>query len=405
MPVFAAFRYAAADLLRHRMRTVLTTLGIGIGIAAVICTVAIGQGSADTIRQQQLKMGEDFVWIGRASRNIGGVRTGAGGAPSLTPDDLRAIPASVPLVRECTPQVNGRTQLIVGHDNWNTNYLGVTRAFFPIRAWQFRFGGPFGQDDVDRVANVAVLGSSVSRMLFGDADPVGADVRVGREIFKVVGVTLPKGQSVTGWDQDDIIFMPYTTAQKKLRGVTWVDDIMCSVGHAADLPVAGQEISALLMRRHRIPPGEPPDFQIRDPQAWLQVREQTAKTMGLMLSAVASVSLLVGGVGIMNIMLVSVAERTREIGVQMAIGARGADIRRQFIAEAVLLGLVGGAFGIGLGIVSSSVLTRTLGWPMTVSVGTMLIAACAASAAGFIFGYLPASHAAALDPIEALRTE
>jgi putative ABC transport system permease protein len=405
MTVVTALRLAIAALRRNVLRSVLTTLGITVGIAAVMCTVALGEGSAEQMRRQLLELGDNFVWIEAGGRNVGGVRTGSGASPTLVDADMHAIQEFVPAVTACTPQVDSRVQIVFRNQNWSTTYRGVSPEYLTIRSWMIDRGAIFSQQHVDLRANVCVIGKTIVDMLFGDDDPVGQIVRVHNLPFKVIGVLRSKGVSSSGQDQDDTIVMPYTTAQRKIRGIHWVDDIMCSVTSPDEVMKTQESIVSVLRVRHRLAPNAENDFNIRTPQETMRLRTETTRTLASMISAVASVSLLVGGIGIMNIMLVSVAERTREIGIRLATGARERDVRRQFLSEAVMLSVLGGVAGIALGVVGSRVLGSTLGWPMRVSPQTIVIATACATIAGVVFGYYPARRAAALDPIDALRSE
>jgi putative ABC transport system permease protein len=400
-----SLRIAVRALLRNRLRTALTILGIMIGIGAVICTVALGEGSSAIIHQQMLNLGDNFIWIENGSPNIGGVK-GAKVVERLNAEDSAAIVDEVHEVVRCSPQVDSRIQVVRGNQNWNTTYRGASADYLPIKAWPVVRGANFSDLDVERRERVAVLGQTVVTRLFGEDDPIGETFRVGTVVFTVVGVVKMRGTSTTGQDQDDTIFIPYTVAQHSLKGnATVVDDIMCSAATAAAIKPAQEQIATLLRLRHRIGEGQPDDFNIRAPEDSIKLQEDTAGTLEVMLAAVASVSLLVGGVGIMNIMLVSVAERTREIGLRMAIGARERDVRRQFLTEALVLGLAGGAFGVVVGLTSSRLFAENYGWPMVISTNTIAIAVAFSSAVGLVFGYYPARHAASLDPIEALRAE
>jgi putative ABC transport system permease protein len=403
--LFVAVRIALRALARNRTRTVLTILGIMVGIAAVMCTVALGNGSAAQIQQQMRNLGDNFIWIENGSRNVGGVRTGAGGVPRLTVEDTDALVADVPEVARCSPNVDGRVQVVRGNANWNTQYRGVSPDYLLIKAWPVVLGTSFSETDVETRAHVAILGRTVVDKLFGDDDPIGESIRIGAVGFTVVGVLQPRGQSTSGQDQDDTIFAPYSTVMHTFKNVTTLDDVMCSATEMSLIPLAQDHITQVLRDRHRIGPDAPDDFNLRSPEDAIRLQQDTADTMALMLSAVASVSLLVGGVGIMNIMLVSVAERTREIGLRMAIGAREWDVQIQFLAEALALGLAGGTAGVGIGLVAARAFAESYGWPMIISVDTVLIAVAFSSAVGLVFGYYPARHAASLDPIEALRIE
>jgi putative ABC transport system permease protein len=400
-----SLRIALRALLRNRLRTALTILGIMIGIGAVICTVALGEGSSAIIHQQMLNLGDNFIWIENGSPNIGGVK-GAKVVERLNAEDSAAIVDEVHEVVRCSPQVDSRIQVVRGNQNWNTTYRGASADYLPIKAWPVVRGANFSDIDVERRERVAVLGQTVVTKLFGEDDPIGETFRVGTVIFTVVGVVKMRGTSTTGQDQDDTIFIPYTVAQHNLKGnAQIVDDIMCSAVTAAAIKPAQERIADLLRLRHRIADGQPDDFNIRAPEDSIKLQQDTASTLEVMLAAVASVSLMVGGVGIMNIMLVSVAERTREIGLRMAIGARERDVRRQFLTEALMLGLAGGACGVVVGLVSARLFAENYGWPMVISTNTIAIAVAFSSAVGLVFGYYPARHAASLDPIEALRAE
>ncbi|HEV8383531.1 MAG TPA: ABC transporter permease [Candidatus Acidoferrales bacterium] len=396
---------AMRTLGRNKLRAGLTLLGITIAISAVICTVAIGQGGSDMIRDQLAMLGDNLVWVEAGNRNVQGVRTGNFGSNTLTMDDLHAIVQSVPVVKRASPQVDSRAQVVYGNQNWSTTYRGVSPEYLDIRLWAVAEGNPFTHEDVENFAGVCLLGQTVTRILFPAEDPIGKTIRVKTLPCKVVGVLAPKGMSVTGQDQDDFILMPYTTVQNKVRGVTWLDDIMCSVRSRDAVRPARDMITRLLRERHHIREGAPEDFNIRTPDETLKVQEDASNTFTMMLASIASVSLLVGGIGIMNIMLVSVTERTREIGVRMAVGATEGDVQRQFLAEAVTLSLIGGAIGIPGGILSSFGISSLLGWPISISLTAVGVAFLFALGVGIFFGYYPAQKASRLDPIEALRYE
>jgi putative ABC transport system permease protein len=403
--LFTAFRIALRALGRNRLRTALTVLGIMVGIGAVVCTVALGEGSAARVHNDLLNLGESFVWLENGNRNVGGVRTGAGGVPRLTADDMHTILDEVKEIARCSPQADGRIQAVNGNQNWNTSYRGISPDYLQIRKWTVASGTAFTDADVNQRTKVALLGAIVADQLFGDADPIDATIRLGSQLFKVVGVLSAKGASTTGQNQDDFILIPYTVAQRNLKGSTTLDDIMCSATSDAAVPAAQEHITTLMRDLHHIAPGQPDDFNIQTPDEQIRLREESARSMEAMLAGIAAVSLVVGGVGIMNIMLVSVAERTREIGLRLAIGAREHDVRVQFLLEALLLGLFGGAAGIVLGLVGSQLLADSLGWPVIVSTNTIVTAVAFAAGVGLVAGYYPARHAASLDPIEALRAE
>jgi putative ABC transport system permease protein len=403
--MITAIRVAIQALLRNRLRTVLTALGISIGIASVMATVALGAGGTAAIEAQLAALGEDFVWIRPGSANMRGVRGGAGSRRSLTVEDALAIPSAVPEIGACSPVVNGREQMIVGNRNWNTRFIGVGPEYFDIREWTVDRGTELGPYDIDARAKVAILGSTVAAELYGDENPVGGTIRFGPFPFRVIGVLRARGADRSGLNQDDVVVVPYTTAQRSIEGESWIDEIICSTTSAEATAVAEVRVADLLRLRHDLGPGDEDDFNLRRPQDVLNVRLSSAETLGFMLAAVALVSLVVGGIGIMNIMLVSVAERTREIGLRLATGARQSDIRFQFMIEALMLGAVGAVFGIALGIAASRVLTTWLGWETIISIEAILVAVVFAVAAGFVFGYVPARRASDLTPIEALRNE
>ena len=405
MNLWAIVRIALRALARNRLRTVLTMLGITIGISAVICTVAIGEGGSNQIREQMLMLGDNFVWVEAGGRNVNGVRTGTGATKTLTLADMRAILQAIPMIQSCSPQVNGRIQVVYANQNWNTTYRGVSPEYLEIRRWSVLEGGPFSQDEVAASANVCLLGTTVAGYLFESDEPLGKTIRVRDMPFKVIGVLESKGQSATGADQDDLILIPYTTAQRKVKGIDWLDDIMCSAMSQDTVRPAQDQITSLLRERHHIFPGQQDDFNIRSPEEILKAREDASRTLTFMLASIAGVSLVVGGIGIMNIMLVSVTERTREIGLRMAVGATERDVQMQFLTEAMVLSMLGGLLGVLTGIFASHALRKMLAWPITLSLETILIAVLFSIGTGIFFGYYPAQKAAALDPIEAIRYE
>ncbi len=398
-------RMAVASLVRNRLRTSLTILGLGIGIAAVICTAALGAAGTQRIQQQINALGEDFLWVRAGSRNVGGIRTGFGGVTTLKPDDATAIVNEVPGITACSPEVQGREQVISGNQNWNTRYQAVWPTFFEIRHRLAAHGVVFSEVDQARAERVIVLGQGVADRLFPDENPLDRAVRMNGFPFRVIAVLEPKGATRGGIDRDDAVIVPLATATRYLQRREWVTDIMCDVASPAQMGYAEFQVTSLLRLRHRLTPGSADDFQIQQPIEILQMRAQSASTMAWMLTAIGGVSLIVGGVGIMNIMLVSVTERRREIGVRMAIGARMRDIRRQFLLEAAALGLVGGVVGIGLGWLGSWALSAAFHWPTLISPVVVASSTAAALTAGLAFGYFPAHHASRLDPLEAIRTE
>jgi len=401
----ALLRSALVALVRNKTRSVLTILGITIGIAAVICVVAIGKAGQIRVEQQLNNLGDNFVWIEAGGRAVNGVRTGTHDTTTLTPADAVAIKNQISLIKSVSPNVDDPVQVVYGNQNWHTSYRGVSPEYFDIKRWVIDQGAAFSQEDVDRAANVCVIGRSVRNQLFGVEDPIGRVIRIGTLPFQVVGTLRPKGLSLSGQDQDDTVIMPYTTAQKKIKGVTWLDDILCSAVSFDAVKTAGQEAAAILRDRHHLRPEEEDDFNIRNPEDIIQAQLDASKTLTILLIAVASISLLVGGIGIMNVMLVSVTERTREIGVRVAVGATDEAIRLQFLGESVMLSLVGGAAGVFLGIGGSFLVGQTLRWPLQMSAEAVFVAALFSVAVGVFFGYYPARKASRLDPIDALRYE
>ena len=406
MDLISTLKIAMRALARNKMRSVLTMLGIIIGVGAVIAMVGIGQGADQTVQQQIAAMGSNMLFVSSGSMNRGGLRMGWGNTKTLVVDDLSAILKECPAVAAAAPGTGTSAQVVFGNDNWGTRITGTTSDYFEIRNWPFQNGGSFSQEDVRMAANVAVLGDTVRKNLFGTTDPVGQTIRIKNLPFVVVGVLTAKGQSAAmGDDQDDVIIAPLTTIQKKMTGETWLRFIMVSAKSRQASYAAQQQIEVLLRDRHHIRQGQDDDFFVRNLADMADLAAQASKVMTALLASIASVSLLVGGIGIMNIMLVSVTERTREIGIRMAIGATESDVQRQFLIEAVVLSLIGGTIGILFGIGSSFVISSTVGWPVLVSMGAIITAAVFATAIGVFFGFYPAQKAARLDPIEALRYE
>ena len=399
------FRLALRALARNKMRSALTMLGIIIGVGAVIAVVSIGQGAQYMVQQGIQAMGTNVVFIAAGSGRPGGIRVGYGGVKTLTIDDMKAILREIPLIKEAAPSVNSRRQVIYGNQNWSTSVTGTTPNFFEIRNWSIQAGSVFSDEEVDLAANVCVIGTTVAKNLFLDENPVGKTMRIGNLPFRVDGVLESKGQNVIGQDQDDAIYAPYTTVQRKISGITWVQFINASAISPVASVAAVNPITSLLRERHRIRPGDDDDFFVRTQSEVANLMNQTQSVMTLLLGGIASVSLLVGGIGIMNIMLVSVTERTREIGVRMAVGATERDVQRQFLVEAVTLSMMGGAIGIFFGLVGSALISNFLSWPTLVSIKAIVTAAIFSAAVGIFFGYYPARKAARLDPIEALRYE
>ncbi|HXG55228.1 MAG TPA: ABC transporter permease [Vicinamibacterales bacterium] len=404
MSIFMTLRIAIKALNRNKMRTMLTMLGMIIGVGAVITMVALGKGAQSTIEEQVKAAGTNMININAGNYSIGGVRQGQGMSNTLMPEDAEAIRA-LPGVQYAAAGADSRGQVIAGNQNWSTRVQGTEVDLPLIRSWSIKYGSFFTQQDVNSAAKVAVLGTVVSDTLFGpDADPVGQIMRIRNQPFKVIGVMASKGQSAMGQDQDDTIFVPFTTVQKKLQGQQHINNITVSASSPETAPVAAL-ITETLRARHKLMPGDPDDFMVRTLEEMASVRSETARTMGTLLAAIAGVSLLVGGIGIMNIMLVSVTERTREIGLRMAIGARGKDVLLQFLVEAVVLSLFGGIIGIGFGFGLAAAAEKFLQWPTTIPPNAIGMAFGFAAATGVFFGFYPARKAASLDPIEALRFE
>jgi putative ABC transport system permease protein len=400
-------RIAARAIRRNKIRSILTMLGVIIGVASVIAMIALGSGARAAIDEQIQSQGTNVVYVSAGSfgRGPGAVRQGAGSVSTLTLEDAQAIAQQVGTVDRVSPMVRGRVQVVSGNQNWNTSIESGNEDYVTIRNWPITSGANFTARDVLVAEKVCLLGATVVQNLFADQDPVGQVIRVKNLPFRVVGVLAPKGQGQFGQDQDDLIVAPYTTVQKKVLGMPTIQQVLVSAVSSDAVEPTATEITQLLRQRHRISNPDDDDFTVRTVEEMAATRVEMARTMTLLLMSVASVSLLVGGIGIMNIMLVSVTERTREIGLRMAVGARTRDILRQFLAEAVGLSVVGGAVGVLVGIGASQGLTRFLAWPTTITTASILIAFAFAGAVGVFFGYYPARKAANLDPIEALRYE
>ena len=408
MDVLLPLKIAARALRINKMRSFLTMLGIMIGIGAVIVMVAVGSGASKQIADQIATMGSNLILVLPGSTTSGGIRAGGGSAPTLTYDDVKAIRAECPAVSLAAPSVRGTAQVVYGNMNWSTVIQGITPDTLWIREWHTVQGREMTQNDSDTAQKVCALGRTVAETLFGDEDPTGKQVRIKGVPFTVIGVLEPKGRSPQGTDQDDVVFVPITTAQRKLFGSPIPGTVGVILVQARDqslLAQAEKEITALLDQRHRIGPTRERDFTVRNLTEILAVSQQSAQVMSMLLGAVASISLIVGGIGIMNIMLVSVTERTREIGIRMAIGAREGDILLQFLAEAVLLTLLGGVIGILMGVGSALAISALFGWPTLISAEAIMLAVAFSSAIGIFFGFYPARKAARLNPIDALRYE
>jgi len=403
--VLEIYRVSLVALRRNPMRTVLTMLGVIIGVGCVVTMVAIGQGATAAIQSQIGALGTNFLLIHSGSHSRGGVHGGAGSVQNLTADDAKAIERECPSVAAADPGVRTGAQVVFGDQNWATSVQGVGPSYPTIRAWAVARGSFFSEEDVKAATKVAVLGQTVVDNLFGDANPIGQIIRMKGVPFRVLGVLDKKGGSAMGQDQDDLICVPYTTAQKRLMGVTYIGNVIISAVSPEAIERATQEIKALLRQRHRLGPDQDDDFEIRSQQDIANTATQMSGVLTILLGAIASVSLLVGGIGIMNIMLVSVTERTREIGVRRALGARRSDIRTQFLIESSMISGLGGGVGIAAGIVAARVIARFAGWPTLVQPQVVLAAFVFAGMVGVFFGFYPAAKAARLDPIDALRYE
>ncbi len=398
-------RTAAASLGCNRVRSSLTMLGVIIGVAAVITMVSLGQGARAQMQADIASMGSNILYLWPGSQRTGGMRSGAGTVTTLVEDDVRAIVRECPAVRLASPTVGTGVPIVFGNQNWNTRAEGVNEHFPTIRSWTLSSGSFFSEAEVRSAARVAVLGRTVADNLFGGGDPVGQMVRVRAMPFQVIGVLSPKGQNAWGRDQDDLIVVPYTTVQKKMLGITYLHGAILSAVSPAATFTAEAEVTDLLRQRHRMGAGREDDFSLRNLTDMAEAAEQTQRTMTFLLGGIAMVSLLVGGIGIMNIMLVSVTERTREIGLRVAVGARRSQVRLQFLLESMMLSVAGGVIGILCGVGTSSFMAWKLGWPMLVSPAVVAGSVVFAGGVGMMFGYYPAHKAASLDPIEALRYE
>ena len=407
MDLLNIIRVAFRALQRNKMRAALTMLGIIIGVSAVVAMVSIGQGAQAAVQAQIDSIGTNLLFVSAGAQNVGGVRSGTGdtGTNTLTVEDLDAIKREVPSVSMVTPSVNTRGQLVAGNANWNTQIQGVSEQFPDIRKWAVGTGDFFSDSDVRTAARVLVIGQTIADNLFAGGDPVGQTIRVQNLPFQVVGVMARKGQDQQGRDQDDIAFTPYTTVQNKILGSPSVRIAYVSAVSPDATYTAQQQITELLRQRHKLGPNEADDFSVRNMSDIAEAANETNSTMTLLLACIAGVSLLVGGIGIMNIMLVSVTERTREIGIRMAIGARSSAVRSQFLIESVVLSVTGGLFGIVLGVAVSLGIPKMLGWPTLISSMAIVGSVIFSVAVGVFFGYYPARKAASLDPIEALRYE
>jgi putative ABC transport system permease protein len=401
-------REAVRALVRHKVRSALSVLGIMVGVAAVVLVVGVGRAGADRAMAQLQALGDNLVWVEAGSRNVARVRTGSHGATSLTIADAAAIEAEVPLIRRISPQIDGTVLIASNLQNWTTRFRGETPDYLAIKKWDVVLGASFSHEDVEQSASKVILGQTVREKLFGSANPVGEVVRIQKTTFEVVGVLGSKGANPDGRDQDDWVLIPYTAAASKLRGKTvtpWLDDVLCSAVSPESVQPAIDQITALLRERHAIRPGDEDDFNIRRPDETLKAQVEAQNTLSALLLCIAAVALLVGGIGVMNVMLASVAQRTREIGVRLSVGVTPGDILTQFLSEAVVLCLAGGIFGVGLSWVGAQGLGSGLGWSISLSPQAVLVAVGSSVSVGVFFGLYPAVRASRLDPIVALRSD
>ena len=402
------FRIAYRALGRNKMRSGLTMLGIIIGVGAVIAMIAIGSGAKARIQEQIASMGSNLLIVLSGSATSGGFRWGSGSVPTLTVEDAKAIASELSAVKYAAPVLQGVTQVVFGNQNWSTITFASTPEALLIRDWPIARGREITPSDLEGAAKVCLLGQTVVENLFGDLDPVGQVVRVRQFPFTVVGVLSGKGQTTWGQDQDDVVYVPLTTGQRLLFGQQFpgmVRSISVQATGPDTMNLAEEQITQLLRQRHRIRATQDNDFTVRNLTEAFSTAEESARVMSLLLGAIASISLLVGGIGIMNIMLVSVTERTREIGIRMAVGARGRDILYQFLIEALVLSLIGGLIGIAIGVGASNLLSQFFKWPTLISINALFLSFSFAGGVGIFFGFYPARKAAKLDPIEALRYE
>ena len=410
MSFLATLRIALAALRVNKLRSALTMLGIIIGVGAVIAMTAIGAGAQARVEDQIRSLGSNLIIVLPGNITSGGVRLGSGAQLTLSEDDAAALPREIPEIEVAAPQLRGGGQVVFGNSNWSTQILGVTPDYLVAREWDVVSGRPFTETDVDGAAKVVLIGQTVARTLFGESDPVGETIRIRNVPHQVVGLLDRKGQSMIGQDQDDVVLIPISTARKRVLGgqqvrARNVGTITVKVRQGADVASAEQQMRDLLRQRHKLQPNQEDDFFVRNLSEVLSAQEASSKVLAILLAAIASVSLVVGGIGIMNIMLVSVTERTREIGLRMAVGAKARDILTQFLVEAVTLSLIGGLVGIVLGAIASIAVGRFAGWRTEMGVGAVLLAFGFAAAVGVFFGFYPARKASKLVPIDALRHE
>lgn len=398
-------KVASKSIYKNKMRSLLTMLGIIIGVGAVIVMVAIGEGAQSQIQNQINNLGTNLIVITPGSSNQGGVSRGAGSFNRLRLSDAEKIERESLTLTGVTPVMFTRTQAIGGQGNWRTTINGVATSYPIIRDWQLESGVFFDQRDLRSLKKVAVLGKTVADQLFPSGDAVGQQIQLRNVPFIIIGVMSRKGQTASGTDQDDVIFAPYTTVQSRLSGWNFIAQILASTYSPAAIPEAQDELRLIMREAHNLAEWEEDDFTIQNQTDLAEAAQGTTEVMSLLLAAIASISLLVGGIGIMNIMLVSVTERTREIGIRMAIGARGSDVLTQFLVESIVMSVLGGAIGVMIGYGTADILARFTGWNTVISPDTVLIALAFSASVGIFFGFYPARKAAKLDPIDALRYE
>ena len=398
-------KVASQSIVKNKMRTLLTMLGIIIGVGAVIVMVAVGMGARSQIREQINNLGTNMLVVSPGASNLGGVNQGAGTFNRLTLADAQKLEREGTLINAVSPVIMTRSQAIANGNNWRAQISGVSTGYAVIRDWQTTSGAWFSENDERANRKVALLGKTVADALYPDSDPVGQRIQLRGVPFDVIGVLAPKGQTANGTDQDDVILIPYTTANTRLSGRNFIPQILASTASEADIAPAQLEVRDILRESHRLGEADDDDFTVRNQNELAEAAEGTTEVMSLLLAAIASISLLVGGIGIMNIMLVSVTERTREIGIRMAIGARGKDVLTQFLVESIVMSLMGGLVGLGIGVGGAAILGNVMGWNTEISVLTVMVAVGFSAAVGVFFGFYPARKAAALNPIDALRYE
>jgi len=405
MRALVLVKVAWQSILRNTLRTLLTVLGIIIGVGAVIVMVAVGLGAKERIHQQIQNLGTNMIVLTAGAATQGGVSQGAQTFNRLTVADAEALRRESTLLAAVSPVIVAPGNVIGGAGNWRTHTQGVATDYQTIRDWPVSSGAFFDATDVRHARKVAVLGTTVAKVLFPDQDPVGQEIQIRNVPFQVVGVLTAKGQTAGGSDQDDVVLAPYTTVQTRLAGRQFIPQILAATASPADIPAAMEEIRAIMREQHHLASWEEDDFTVRNQEDLAQAAERTTEVMTVLLAAIASISLLVGGIGIMNIMLVSVTERTREIGIRLAVGAHSRDVMIQFLVESTVLALIGGAIGVGAGFLSARVVARLTGWETVISPPTVVVALAFSAAVGIFFGFYPARKAANLNPIEALRYE